>query len=340
MNIHASFEKHQQLVSPALFSRYPVDLVEEIKEYKRQTERLGRIYELHRKLGETLDLNAMIEAFSLWLAPHLSHRLVAYRHFDQIHLTTACSCHGEPRGELLAAALELMKEPIGRAECGWVDSCGLFYHLWPLNQENNDCLLVFHQKSRMQMEASFKMLEDVLQDLRGPLQRTLAYEELYNQARRDALTGLVNRRVFEERITQELANAERYDLPLVLACLDLDHFKAINDNLGHAAGDAALKEVSQTFSNIVRDSDCLARIGGDEFAMVLPNTHMENAQQLMNRLCQAVVALDIHAPHAPALGVSIGLAFWQPGVTYKMLWEQADSALYRAKSAGRSRVAH
>lgn len=339
MNIHASFEKRQQSVSPVLFSPYPVDLIEEVKEYKRQTERLGRIYDLHRRLGETLDLDAMVEAFSLWLAPYLDHRLVAYRHFDQKHLSTACSCHGEHRDELLASALALMIEPVKRVQNGWIDGCRLFYHLWPLSHEN-DCLLLLHTESRTQVESSFKMLEEVLQDLRGPLQRTLAYEALYNQARRDALTGLVNRRVFEERITQELAKAERYNLPLVLACLDLDHFKAINDRLGHAEGDAALKEVSHTFSAIVRDTDLIARVGGDEFAMILPNTSLHNAQQLMNRLCQAVTDLDIHAPNAPALGVSIGLAIWQPSITFKMLWEQADAALYRAKSAGRSRVAH
>lgn len=339
MTIHTGSSDLQPWVNPVLFSRYPVDLIEEIKEYKRQTERLGRVYDLHRRLGKTLDLNAMVEAFSLWLAPYLDHSLMAYRHFNQEHLSTICSCHGEHRGELLNIAQTLLKEPIPVEDHGWVEACGLFYHLWPLSQEKDDCLLVLHAQSRAQMEPSFLMLEGVLQDLHGPLQRTLAYEELYNQARRDALTGLVNRRVFEERIIQELAHAERYHWPLVLACLDLDHFKAINDRLGHAEGDAVLKQVSQTFSALVRDTDLLARIGGDEFAMVLPNTSLESAQQLMSRLCRAVTDLGIHAPHSPALGVSIGLASWQSGVSFERLWEQADSALYQAKAAGRSRVA-
>lgn len=339
MNIH-NHHQAKLFTNPVPGYRYPVDLIEEIKEYKRQTEHLGRIYDLHRRLGETLDLNAMIEAFSVWLTPYMNHHLLAYRHFYQKHISTACSCHGEPRGELMSAAMKLLNHPVDKTCSGWVETCKLYYHLWPLNQNQDDALLLFHSHDRSEIPAAFKMLEDVLQDLRGPLQRTLAYEELYFQARRDALTGLVNRRVFEERITQELANAERYDLPLVLACLDLDHFKAINDLLGHAEGDAALKKVSQAFSAIVRDTDLIARIGGDEFAMILPNTTLENASTLMNRLCQTVLELDIHAPNSPPLGVSIGLSLWKPGITFKILWDQADTALYKAKSAGRSRVAH
>lgn len=339
MDIHASLKSRQQRVNSSVLSRYSVDLIEEVKEYKRQSERLGRIYDLHRRLGETLDLNAMIEAFSLWLAPYLSHHLVAYRHFEQNHLSTACSCHGAHRGDLLSSAMDLLQEPVTKVSSGQLEK-GLFYHVWPLSAEGDDCLLILHPESRVQAESSFVMLEEVLQDLPGPLQRTLAYEALYNQARRDALTGLVNRRVFEERMTQELAKAERYGSSLVLACLDLDHFKAINDRLGHAQGDAVLKQVSHTFAGIVRDTDLLARVGGDEFAMILPNTSMESAQRLMNRLCQVVADLDIHAPDAPSLGVSIGLAVWRAGVSFKGLWHQADSALYRAKSAGRSRVAH
>lgn len=340
MNIHANLNHRPQWVEPVSFSRYPDDLIEEIKEYKRQTERLGRIYDLHRRLGETLDLHAMVEAFSVWLAPYLDHRLVAYRHFGQHHFTMACSCHGEYRDELLSAAMKLLQKPVTEVTRGCLDLQGLWYHVWPLNQENSDSLLIFHDEPRFQSEPAFQMLEEILQDLRGPLMRTLAYEELYNQARRDALTGLVNRRVFEERITQELANAERYGSSLVLACLDLDHFKSINDTLGHAEGDAVLKRVSKTFSEMVRDTDLLARVGGDEFALILPNTSLENGRQLMNRLCQAIADQDIHAPNSPSLGVSIGLAVWREGLTFKMLWDQADSALYRAKSAGRSQVMH
>ena len=338
MGIQVTLKRRRQQINPGLFARYPTGLIEEIEDYKRQTERLARIYDLHRKLGETLDLDAMTEAFSRWLSLYLGHSLVAYRHFGQNRLPTACSCHGPHRRQLLDVAMELMQWPVRKVRNGRVREMGLYYHLWPLSPQDDDCLLLFHTESRSINERSFRMVEEVLQELRGPLQRALAYEELYNQARRDALTGLVNRRVFEERITLEMANAERHGLPLVLACLDLDYFKSVNDKMGHAEGDAVLKRVSQTFREIVRDTDLLARVGGDEFAMILPHTTLDNAQQLMDRLCQSVADLDIRAEGSPPLGVSIGLAAWKPGIAYKDLWNQSDAALYRAKSGGRCQV--
>ncbi|MBF0583767.1 MAG: GGDEF domain-containing protein [Magnetococcales bacterium] len=341
MGVAAGSLHRRPLVNPVLFARYPVDMIEELQEYKRQTERLGRSYELHRRLAETLDLCAMVEAFSHWLMPYLTHQLLVYRHFDSPVPSTAYACHTEDREALLSAAADLLQAPVEKTIHGRVAGhYRLFYHGWSVSPEQQDILLLFHAESSTQIGTGIKILEGVLPDLYGPLQRTLAYEALYNQARRDALTGLVNRRVFEERITLELAKAERYHQPLVLACLDLDHFKAINDRLGHAEGDAALKQVSQAFTAMVRDTDLLARMGGDEFAMILPNTTLENAQQLMNRLCQVVASLNIRAPDAPPLGVSIGLACWQPGCSYSMLSEQADAALYRAKAAGRSQVSH
>lgn len=334
---------HQRpLVNPVLFARYPADLLDMLQDYKRQTEQLGRSYELHRRLAETLDLGAMVEVFSQWLMPYLTHQLLIYRHFDSDNgPTTAYACPGNALDDLWPVAMDLLQTPTYSKIHGRViGHHRLFYHSWSLSPDNQDTLLLLHTESRAYIETGLQILEEVLPDLYGPLQRTLLYEALYNQARRDALTGLVNRRVFEERITLELAKAERYNQPLLLACLDLDHFKAINDRLGHAEGDAVLKQVSRALAGMVRDTDLLARMGGDEFAIILPNTNLDNGQQLMNRLCQVVVDLNIRAPNAPLLGVSIGLACWQPGYSFKMLWEHADAALYRAKEAGRSQVSH
>lgn len=330
------------LVNPVLFARYPADLLETLRDYKYQTERLGRSYELHRRLAESLDLGTMVEAFSQWLMPYLTHQLLVYRHFDpDQEPTTACAYRGNPQGDLWSVAMDRLQTPLCGKIHGRVSGYyRLFYHGWSLSPDNQDSLLLLHTESMAHVEMGLPILEEVLPDLYGPLQRTLLYEALYSQARRDALTGLVNRRVFEERITLEVAKAERYHQPLVLACLDLDHFKAINDRLGHAAGDAALKQVSRALAGMVRDTDLLARVGGDEFAIILSNTNLDNARQLMGRLCQVVVDLNIRAPDAPLLGVSIGLACWQPGYSFKMLWEEADAALYRAKEAGRSQVSH
>ncbi|MBF0627462.1 MAG: GGDEF domain-containing protein [Magnetococcales bacterium] len=340
MGISISLEnRRKMMIDPSLFARQPRALVEEIEEYRKETERLGRIYELHRQLGTTLDLDSMIEAFSRWLVPVMPHNLVAYRRFGR-RLHTACSCHGPDRQVLQEMAQGLMAHPLNEKRSGELPTVGRFYHLWPLDPEHDDCLLVIHPCPELSTAPFLHLEEEVLDELRGPLERAMAYEDLYDQARRDALTGLVNRRVFEERATMEMANANRHGQPLVLACLDLDHFKAINDRLGHGEGDAVLRTVSQTFARIVRDSDLLARIGGDEFAMILPNTPLDKAGLLMERLCKAVRALDIHAPDSAPLGVSVGLTQWQPHETLPSWWERADAALYRAKANGRSRVSY
>ncbi|MBF0213751.1 MAG: GGDEF domain-containing protein [Magnetococcales bacterium] len=340
MGISISLENRRRLmIDPSLFAQKPRALVEEIEEYRKETERLGRIYDLHRQLGTTLDLDSMIEAFSRWLIPVMSHNLVAYRRFGR-RIHTACSCHGPDRQQLQELAQELMSQPLHEKRSGELPLVERFYHLWPLDPDHADCLLVIHPCPELSTAPFLHLEEEVLDELRGPLERAMAYEDLYDQARRDALTGLVNRRVFEERAAMEMAHASRHGNPLVLACLDLDHFKAINDRLGHGEGDVVLQTVSQTFARIVRDSDLLARVGGDEFAMILPSTPLEKANLLMERLCGAVKALNIRAPGSDALGVSVGLALWQSPDTLQTWWEHADAALYRAKAAGRSQVCH
>ncbi|MBF0125962.1 MAG: GGDEF domain-containing protein [Magnetococcales bacterium] len=339
MGISITLENRRtSMVDPSLFAKQPRDLIEEIEEYKRETQRLGRIYELHRQLGTTLDLDAMIEAFSRWLYPMTPHNLVAYRRCGRQRVHTACSCHGPDRLQLQEAALSLMSTTTPCAAGDFLPEINLYYHLWPLDPDQSDCLLLIHPRPNLTSTTFFRLEEEVLQELRGPLERALAYEDLYDQARRDALTGLVNRRVFEERAHTEMANAQRHGHPLVLACMDLDHFKAINDRMGHGEGDVVLKRVSRTFACTVRDSDLLARVGGDEFAMILSCTTLENATLLMERICSLVKGLGIHAPGCATLGVSVGLAQWLPADTLETWWEKADAALYRAKTAGRSQV--
>ncbi|MBF0370212.1 MAG: GGDEF domain-containing protein [Magnetococcales bacterium] len=323
--------------TPILISSTPSNLVLELDHYRRKNEELARIYELHRKLGEQLDLASMIDTFSSWLVAFFEHDLLAYRHQPRNRMHMTCSDHGPHRQRLVDCAQKLLEaSPAPPAE-GFMEEVGLFYH-FPLLASDVDRILLLHQKPFLSSDPFYKWEEDVFMELRGPLERALAYEDLYDLARRDALTGLVNRRVFEERLGQEMTNAERYGHPLVLAGLDLDHFKSVNDLMGHAEGDQALVLVSKTLSSMIRDSDLLARIGGDEFALILPNTDIKSAEMLMNRLCDGVASLKIQAPGAKPLGVSIGVSAWQAGFT-KCSWvEQVDQALYRAKASGRSRV--
>lgn len=140
----------------------------------------------------------------------------------------------------------------------------------------------------------------------------------------DVLTGLANRRSWEETLERELARAWRQHVPVTVAVIDLDDFKALNDRAGHQAGDRLLKEVSAAWGDAIRDEDVLARPGGDEFGLVLPNCAQVEALQILDRLRKKT----------PTLTFSAGLAAWDGSEHAGSLMERADIALYRAKNRG------
>ena len=161
-------------------------------------------------------------------------------------------------------------------------------------------------------------------------------QQLTELATTDALTGVRNRRAFDERLRQEFALALRHSLPLSLLLLDVDHFKEFNDRNGHTAGDAALRAVAQLLDGMVRSTDMMARFGGEEFAVILPNTQQEGALVLAARLANAVAA---NTGAAEGLTLSIGIAAKSPELLNRDRFVAiADEALYRAKSAGRNRI--
>jgi diguanylate cyclase (GGDEF)-like protein len=162
---------------------------------------------------------------------------------------------------------------------------------------------------------------------------------LEKQSREDALTGVANRRHFDERLAAEIARAGRYSHPLCLLLLDLDHFKRINDSFGHAAGDAVLRVAARTMAASARSTDFVARIGGEEFAVLLPEQDFSGAHAMAENLRALVAGLDTNEI-APNLRVtaSLGLAVLRPGEDRDSLLRRADAALYEAKNAGRNRV--
>ena len=182
------------------------------------------------------------------------------------------------------------------------------------------------------------LINDALQILHEPLQRALEYEDLFEMANNDALTGLANRRVFEDRIDSMLDGARRHNRPISLASMDLDYFKQVNDTFGHIEGDRVLQLVAAAMKKTIRSSDLLARMGGDEFVLVLPDTSLKAAQSLAERLCRAIQKLKIKIPDGRQLGVSIGLIQYQPDMGREELLVKADEILYQAKSEGRARV--
>lgn len=159
------------------------------------------------------------------------------------------------------------------------------------------------------------------------------------QAREDALTGLSNRRWFDEQLSARFAEAVQHDRPLCLALVDIDHFKRINDQHSHAAGDAALRAVADSMRSQLRVEDCIARYGGEEFALLFVDTALEQARVLAERLRVAVEQCDCSA-FAPGLliTVSIGVAERQGLGHHERLVSQADAQLYEAKRSGRNRV--
>lgn len=155
-------------------------------------------------------------------------------------------------------------------------------------------------------------------------------------ANRDSLTGLPNRRYLEPLLAQQLDEAHRYGRPLTLAVLDIDHFKSVNDRHGHAVGDRIIAGIGKTMAEVIRAADVAARWGGEEFVVLYPETDIEGALTVSERLRSEVEG----ARYAEGVWVtiSIGLAGVAEGDTAGSLFERADAALYEAKHQGRNRV--
>ncbi|MDQ6779495.1 MAG: diguanylate cyclase [Actinomycetota bacterium] len=161
-------------------------------------------------------------------------------------------------------------------------------------------------------------------------------ERLYDAARTDPLTGLLNRRGFRELLDLELERARRSDLPMTLVAGDIDHFKEVNDRSGHQVGDAALQRIARVLESAKRRIDVVSRVGGEEFAVILPDTDQRGALLVAERLRGAL--LDEFAQDAVPITISFGVAsFRAHGETAASLLRAADDALYAAKESGRNR---
>ena len=167
-------------------------------------------------------------------------------------------------------------------------------------------------------------------------------QQLQELAARDPLTGLLNRRAFLERLHREAGRAQRYGHPLAFLSLDIDHFKRINDGYGHAAGDAALKHLAAICAGLLRKEDSCGRLGGEEFGILVPETNSYGAEMVARRLRARIEAARCRfGRHQLAFTVSIGVAglMQQGEAGVEQMLQDADEAMYRAKRAGRNRVA-
>jgi diguanylate cyclase (GGDEF)-like protein/hemerythrin-like metal-binding protein/PAS domain S-box-containing protein len=227
----------------------------------------------------------------------------------------------------LAAQAELAacwSEPILSSKSRLLGTFAL-YHRQPCAPDDSDLQLIGHATNLASIA----------------IEHHLADQELERQAHTDYLTELANRRYFMAQAEAELVRAERYHKPLSLLMLDIDHFKAVNDNHGHKTGDMVLQKLAAVLRHILREVDIIGRLGGEEFAVILPETGSDEAREAAERLRKAIEDTDIQTDTGEFLRitVSIGVGTLDKATTnIETLLKQADDALYAAKHNGRNQV--
>ncbi len=179
-------------------------------------------------------------------------------------------------------------------------------------------------------------LESVAFKAGAALENARRYAEARALADLDALTRLHNRRYFHETLAREVARALRYERRLAVIVFDLDDFKAINDRIGHLAGDGVLAEAAERLLTAARTADIACRVGGDEFAVIVPEGGVEDGEELAGRIAEAISARPIG--NAGVLQLSAGVAELRAGDQPDDLFKRADDALYRAKELGKART--
>jgi diguanylate cyclase (GGDEF)-like protein len=179
-------------------------------------------------------------------------------------------------------------------------------------------------------------LEELAERAGPAIENARRFREARQLADLDALTGLHNRRYFHDTLAREVARAHRYDRRLALIIFDLDDFKAINDRIGHLSGDSVLADAADVINSVVRSADIACRVGGDEFAVILPESGVQEAEQLYTRLQEELAQRPLG--EAGRLGLSAGVAELGRDDDAKSFFERADDALYGAKEAGKGRA--
>ncbi len=188
-----------------------------------------------------------------------------------------------------------------------------------------------HSERTQKMTARVAELEAQTKDLH----RNLHLER--SRARLDPLTGVANRISFDERLQEEIERFARFRNPVSVLIWDIDHFKAVNDNFGHRAGDRVLREVARCLANRLRTTDFVARFGGEEFVMLLIGTPLAEANRVAEELRNSVASLKLHFRGAPVkVTISCGITELRDGDEADAVFDRADSALYRAKDGGRN----
>ncbi len=201
--------------------------------------------------------------------------------------------------------------------------------------------LSFHRKKARFTEAELETLERLIVSLIYPLRNGLRYQEAVKSALTDALTGAGNRISMENVMTREFDLASRYHQSLSILMIDLDHFKHVNDQYGHAAGDYVLKSVVHSLQAASRCADMTFRYGGEEFVVLLNKTDIAGSLITAERLRTTIANLSFNFENQEIpVTLSIGAATLVPGESKETLLDKADKALYHSKETGRNRITH
>lgn len=210
------------------------------------------------------------------------------------------------------------------------------YKLTVENETLGEMILSRRRRFSTEELATF---EHLLCSLLYPLRNALKYQRMVQCARLDPLTGLQNRISLDSELERHVQLAHRHAAPLSMVVLDMDHFKSINDTHGHAFGDQVLRELAEQTSRCLRSSDRVFRYGGEEFVLLLPNTDIEGARQLAERIRATLAAHSVtQGDKQVDVTISLGVANLRDRELGDQLFERADCALYEAKAAGRNRV--
>jgi diguanylate cyclase (GGDEF)-like protein len=229
--------------------------------------------------------------------------------------------------------------------CGWEQRHHLFElsHSRPITTDSHfmaqNCTFL-PVEVEGEVERICILIEDVTDICHYQTQLKKALQELALSNRIDGLTQAFNRKHWEECLEKEFSRARRYKHDLALVMLDLDHFKLLNDTFGHQGGDTVLIETAKTVDKLLRMGDLFGRYGGEEFAVILPDTDMDGAEEVAERIRQAIAKNTIHYKERNiSVTASIGVAVINSqDKRYEDLISNADLALYEAKGAGRNRV--
>ena len=206
--------------------------------------------------------------------------------------------------------------------------------------ENLQLHFQLQEKVHDQSDKNLITMQSQLGDMR---EKCNELETQLKKARRealhDALTGLPNRLALDERFDEEFARHKRYGNQLSCAVMDIDHFKSVNDNWGHKAGDRVLQAVAEVCKENMRESDFIARFGGEEFVVLMPETPLQEAEQAMNKLREKIQKAHFHySEETVPVTISIGIAVCHSGDNTATVFKRADDALYKAKHDGRNQV--